>query len=282
MDGSGYCLLDVADGRKLEQFGPRLLDRPCPQSVGPRRHPERWSAAHARFDLKKGSVDKGVWSFLNPESAEPWKIGIDGLCFHLQCQPTGNVGLFPETRSLWVDLEAWAAARTAPTFLNAFAYTGGATLATARAGAQCCHVDAAKGAVRTARENATASCLAERPIRWIAEDVRTFLAREARRGRTYHGILLDPPSFGRGPDGRVFKIEKDLDALLDQMAALLDPVDATVWLSAHTPGMDGRFLEKALSRALGFGELTSRPMLLVGDGIQVPAGWLARWTRATV
>jgi 23S rRNA (cytosine1962-C5)-methyltransferase len=282
MADADYALIDAGDGRKLERFGRRLLDRPCPQVQAPRRQPDRWSATDARFQAGSGPGNQGRWSFRSPEAAEPWVVAIDGFRFRLRCQPTGNVGLFPETRSLWAELQAWAAGRSAPAFLNAFAYTGGATLAAARAGARGCHLDAARGVVRTARENAALSGLADRPIRWITEDVGTFCGREARRGRSYHGILLDPPSFGRGPDGRVFKIERDLDALLARLGPLLSPADATVWLSAHTPGMDGRFLEDALERALGFGERVSRPLSLDGDGIAVPAGWLARWTRATV
>ena len=205
-----YALLDSGHGRKLERFGTILLDRPCAQAVWNPSTPALWKEADAYFTRKDGLEWRGREAL--PDS---WIASIEGVRMKLATTDFGHLGVFPETRELWrwirERIKGETKTRKEPlNFLNLFAYSGGATLAAAQEGAHCCHVDASKGMVAWARENAALNELEDHPIRWIVDDVNKFLQREERRGRRYDAVLLDPPSFGRGKSGELYKIEHAL------------------------------------------------------------------------
>ena len=197
----------------------------------------------------------------------------------------GHLGVFPETRDLWrwirETLKNSAKTRREPlNFLNLFAYSGGATLAAAQGGAHCCHVDASKGMVHWARENAALNKLEDHPIRWIVEDVNKFLQRELRRGRRYDAILLDPPSFGRGKSGELYKIEHALLETLQLVKKVLSAQPAFVYLTSHTPGFTPTVLGNLLHELMPQGIIEKGEMLLMGEPktLEVPSGTWARWS----
>ncbi len=274
-----YALLDSGRGGKLERFGRFVLARPCAQAVWkPRLPPAAWDRADAFFDREDGNRwhNRGAL----PES---WTVALDGLRFRLSSTDFGHLGLFPEQRAQWRWIrKALFAAPAAPAVLNLFAYSGGSTLAAAHAGASVCHLDASRGMVEWARANADLNGLSDRPIRWIVEDAHKFLVREIRRGRRYHGIVLDPPTFGRGLRGEMYRIERDLPETLAHCRALLDPAPSFVLLSAHTPGFSPVILENVLRQALDGlgGAFESGELLLAGapDVLPLPSGAFARWT----
>ena len=284
-DGSDYELLDSGGGRKLERFGPYVLVRPAAQAMWrPALPPEAWTSAHATFDREDGHRwhNRGALP-------EAWTIEVDGLRFRLSGTDFGHLGIFPEQRAQWrwIDGRLRAAEpspQKRPSVLNLFAYSGGSTLAAARAGADVCHLDASRGMVAWARENAALNGLKDAPIRWIVDDAHKFLAREQRRGRRYDGILLDPPTFGRGAGGEVYKIEDDLVVTLDLCRAVLSERPLFVLLSGHTPGLTPAGMAHALGaavRGLG-GRIEHGEMLLTGapDVAPLPSGTWARWSAA--
>lgn len=279
-DGS-YELIDVGGGARLERFGDRRIDRPHPAALGTRLHPERWLDADLRFDR-----DRGWTGLATPQGS--WEIQLEGLTMQLRPTDAGQVGLFPEHLAMTSWLRAQVEARQAaggstvgstagPAVLNLFAYTGLATLVMAEAGAAVAHVDSARPTVGWARHNAERSGLADRPIRWIVDDALGFAQREARRGRRYAGVILDPPSYGHGPGGRPWRLEDDLASLLDASRAVLDP-DGFILLTAHTPGFDGDRLADVLRHALG-GSRSIEPgglRLTTSDGRELELGAFAR------
>ena len=281
----GYVLLDSGNGRKLERFGGYVLSRPCAQAIwSPQRPPADWEAAHAAFDRETGNR----WHGRDALPAN-WTLAVDGLRFRLSSTDFGHLGIFPEQRASWRWIgERVQAARAAGVpsvrVLNLFAYSGGSTLAAARAGAEVCHLDASAGMVDWARANAALNALDQAPIRWIVEDAHKFLGREIRRGRRYEGIILDPPSFGRGAKGEVYKIERDLPQTLDLCRQLLSDAPRFVLLSAHTPGITPVVLENLLTERLAgvAGGVESGEMTLAGaPGVRpVPSGCMARWFTA--
>lgn len=277
-----YELLDSGNGHKLERFGPYVLMRPCAQAVWPPSRPQAfWDQAHTEFTRRGGLQWKQRDAM--PSS---WVIEIDGLRFRLSGTDFGHVGVFPEQRDQWNWIRRVLTAsrrfRTGPpTVLNLFAYSGGATLAAARCGAEVCHVDASRGMVAWARENADLNGLEKAPIRWIVEDVRRFLRREVRRGRRYDAIILDPPSFGRGPGGEVFKIEEDIQPTLEGCRELLSSQPLFLLLTCHTPGWTPRVLYNLLRPFVpSGGVIESGEMCLRGapDVPEVPSGAFARWS----
>ena len=269
----GYALIDAGDGRRLERLGSRVVDRPAPSvAETPRRAgPESWRAADLRFDRERGwtGADQG-----------PWRIAIDGVTLELRPTATGQVGLFPEHVLAWPWLRERLAHRPRAEVLHLFAYTGATTLVLAAAGARITHVDASRPAVAWARRNAELSNLAERPIRWIVDDALAYVRREERRGRRYAGIVLDPPTFGHGPDGTRWELDDALPVLLAACAAVADP-DAFVLLTTHTPELSPGDLASALEIAFGIpGELESGDLELVAEsGAVLPLGIAARMIR---
>ncbi len=272
-----YELLDSGNGRKLEQFGPVILARPAAQAVWPPQRPELWRRAAATFDREDGLNWRGREGL-----PQEWIITVDGIRMQLAVTDFGHLGLFPETREMW----AWLSRAlrdgghaAPPRFLNLFAYSGGATMAAALAGAQCCHVDASKGMVDWARANASLNGLDGAPVRWIVDDVNKFLKREIRRGATYDGVLLDPPSFGRGRKGELYKIERHLIDTLENVRAVLTDRPRFVALTSHTPGFTPIVLGNILSSILAGGTIECGEMLLTGTAtLPLPSGAWARWT----
>ena len=276
---STYELLDSGDGRKLERFGRVVLARPCSQAIWKPLLPEsEWARADASFDREKGLNWHG-----RDRLPAHWEISVDNIRFRLSGTDFGHLGIFPEQRAQWRWIgETVRDAGRKVSVLNLFAYSGGSTLAPALAGAEVCHLDASQSMVDWARENAALNGLQEAPIRWIAEDAHKFLGREIRRGRRYDAIILDPPSFGRGAKGEVYKIERDLSKTLALCRELLSEKPLFILLSAHTPGITPVVLENLLLDAFrGLSpSLQSGEMLLTGaEGVRpVPSGCYARAT----
>jgi 23S rRNA (cytosine1962-C5)-methyltransferase len=257
----GYQLVDAGDGRRLEQFGDHVVDRPHPGALDHRRAPDRWREADLRYHRDRGWSGPGVQA-----ARRGWVVHIEGLSFELRPTDAGQVGLFPEHAAMLPWLVDQASKR-ASTVLNLFAYTGLVTLGLASAGAAVAHVDAARPAVDWARRNATRNALADRPIRWLVDDVAAFVAREVRRGRRYDGVVLDPPTYGHGTSGKAWRLERDLPSLLDDIDRIL--VDnGFLLLTAHTHAVDPFALGAFIGRAVEVGELaidaTSGALLHLG------------------
>jgi 23S rRNA (cytosine1962-C5)-methyltransferase len=228
---AAYALLDSGHGRKLERVGGVIVDRPEPQALWRPARPEVWRDAHATF-AADDDEEKGRWRQHKPVP-ETWDLSISGLTLKARLMAFRHLGVFPEQQPHWQALRDGLAGIEKPRVLNLFGYTGAASLIAAKAGAEVTHVDASKRAIVWARENQAASGLDAAPIRWITDDARKFAAREVRRGRTYHAILLDPPKFGRGPEGEIWDLFTDLPALLADCAKLLAPQRAQLTLTAY-------------------------------------------------
>ena len=273
----GFELLDAGELRRLERFAGRVVDRPAPTALDWRRDSGAWSGADLRFDAGGGWRGPLV---AKDGRVEPWTLVLDGLTLELRPTASGGVGLYPEHAANLAWLERQLAGCEAPSLLNLFAHTGLATLAAARAGASVAHVDAARSAVAWARRNAELSNLADRPIRWLVDDAAGFVAREARRGRRYDGIVVDPPSFGHAGRRR-WRLEDELPALLDGCAAVLTD-DGFVLLTAHTTGLEGPLLEEALLDAIParLRRVETAPLVLeAASGARLELGWSVRMSR---
>ncbi|GAB4192124.1 MAG: class I SAM-dependent rRNA methyltransferase [Thalassobaculales bacterium] len=227
----GYALVDIGGGRKLERFGRVLVDRPEPQALWRRGAAERWAAADLRFEAAEDD-EKGAWS-TRAGMPRDWSVPYEGLAIACRATSFRHVGIFPEQAPHWAWLAETLAAARQPSVLNLFGYTGVASLVAARAGASVTHVDASKKAIAWARENQAASGLEGLPIRWICDDASAFVAREVRRGRRYDAIILDPPTYGRGPGGEVWRLFEDLPRLLEGCAHLLAERPLFVLLSVY-------------------------------------------------
>jgi len=274
-----YELLDSGHGRKLERFGKVILDRPCAQAVWSPQNKKLWKQADAFFTRKGGLEWRG-----RDQLPDSWLATVNGIKLKLSTTDFGHLGVFPETRSMWDwitdTLSENSPKRKEPLhFLNLFAYSGGATLAGAKGGAHCCHVDASKGMVQWARDNAKLNGLEDHPIRWIVDDVNKFIQREIRRGRRYDAILLDPPSFGRGKGGELYKIEHALLETLDLVKGVLSDRPCFVYLTSHTPGFSPIVLRNLIQQFFRKGSFECGEMLLTGndDVNPVPSGTWARW-----
>jgi 23S rRNA (cytosine1962-C5)-methyltransferase len=270
----GHALLDAGDGRRLDRFGSRIVTRPAPAALWPPRGtPDEWAAADLGFERGDGWTGADL---------APWTVALEGLALELRPTEAGQVGLFPEHLAFWPWLRSALAGRPDPQVLNLFASTGATTLALARAGARVTHVDASRPTVAWARHNAELSGLADRPIRWIVDDALAFTAREARRGRRYDGIVLDPPTFGHGPRGSRWELADALAELLDACAAVATG-DAFVLLTAHATGLDPDDLGDALVDAFEPGPATdvlAEPIEAVArSGASLPLGAAARMIR---
>lgn len=275
-----YQLLDTGNFQKLEQVGPYRVVRPAAQAVWRPRFPEsEWRAADATFTRFSGG--DGKWERRNRKLPENWKIAIPEIG-HLVIRLTdfGHLGIFPEQHRNWARMGGLVAERKGAikelNVLNLFAYTGGSSLACAAAGAHVAHVDASKTSVAWARENAEASNLSDRPVRWLVDDVQKFVSREVRRGTKYHGIILDPPSYGRGPKGESWKIEEMLPPLLDDLKKLLADDYVFVLLSSHSTGYTPLALVNLLSEICDpkAGSFESEEMVVAeeGSGRVLPSG----------
>jgi 23S rRNA (cytosine1962-C5)-methyltransferase len=279
-----YALLDSGEGRKLERFGTVVVDRPEPQALWRRQRPaDAWRQAHAVFSASADDEEKGKWRFDRPVP-QSWPVRIgDDVAVTCRLQGLWHVGLFPEQVPHW----DWMLERIGrvrgerPRVLNLFAYTGAASLLAARAGAEVTHVDASKKAIQWAKENQAASGLAEAPVRWILDDAAKFVAREVRRGRTYHAILIDPPKFGRGPEGEVWDLFQGLPALLKNAAQLLADTSALV-LTVYAIRASALAFEQLAADVLADrgGRLSAGELALAsaGGGAAVPTSLFVRWS----
>lgn len=266
-----YTLLDSGHGRRLEQVGPyRLVRQAASAWWRPRLADWRADAVHHRAD-----TGGGHWDFARA-LPERWEVELAGLRLWVKPTPFGHLGLFAEHAAQW----AWMAAQLGrpARVLNLFAYTGGASIACARAGAEVTHVDAARGIVEWAQQNATLNGVDG--IRWIVEDVPLFVARERRRGRRYDAVILDPPSFGRGARKELWKIEDHLGPLLEDLRAVLVPEPRFVLLSCHTPGYTGLALRNLVEDWVGPGPVEHGELFIPADR-PLPSGSFARRGSAT-
>ena len=283
--GKQYRILDTSQLEKLESWHDVTLVRPDPQIIWktPKTHPA-WKKADGHYS--RSSSGGGNWAFAK-KLPTSWEMDYEPLGLTFKIQPTGfkHTGLFPEQAVNW----DWMAeqirnAGRPVSVLNLFSYTGGATLACASAGASVCHVDASKGMVQWARENAALSGLTEKPIRWIVDDCEKFVAREIRRGRKYDAILMDPPSYGRGPGGEVWKLEENIYDLVELCAGVLSEDPLFFLLNSYTTGLSpavmGYLLGSVLKPKFG-GNVTADEIGLPVEqsGMVLPCGSTAIWTR---
>ncbi len=276
-----YTLLDASRGERLEKWGDVVLIRPDPQVIWntPRTDP-LWRRAHARY--RRSSTGGGQWERLKP-LPDSWQIGYGNLRLNLKPMGFKHTGVFPEQAVNWDAMASMIQEAGQPVkVLNLFGYTGCATLTCAAAGAHVTHVDASKGMVAWGRENAAASGLADKPIRWLVDDCGKFVQREQRRGNTYDAILMDPPSYGRGPGGEVWKLEEQIYPLVEQCAALLSDHPLFFIINSYTAGLSPsvmRYILGALLEKRFGGEATADEIGLpvVRSGFSLPCGATAIW-----
>jgi len=275
-----YEVIDASKGEKLERWGSYLLVRPDPQVIWntPKTH-KGWKKMNAHYH--RSAKGGGEWEFFN--LPEQWSIDYKGLRFHLKPFSFKHTGLFPEQAANWDWFSEKIRAAGRPVrVLNLFAYTGGATLAAARAGANVTHVDASKGMVTWAKENAKASGLEQKNIRWIIDDCVKFVEREIRRGNRYDAVIMDPPSYGRGPKGEIWKIEDAIHPLVISCVKLLSDKPLFFLINSYTTGL----APSVLSYLLGV-ELTPRfdgivtadevGLPVSSNGLMLPCGSSGRW-----
>jgi 23S rRNA (cytosine1962-C5)-methyltransferase len=272
-----YQLLDSGDFWKLEQVGKYRLLRPSASAVWRASLPEsEWKNFDAKFD--RDSSGDGEWNIKNQDVKKDWSLKVFDLNFKIRLTGFGHLGLFPEQEKNWREMDEILGARVKPgedfKVLNLFAYTGGSTLACARRGAQVVHLDASKTSVQWAKDNAEMSGLKEAPIRWIVDDVQDFVAREIRRGSKYQAFILDPPSYGRGPNKQMWKVEKDQMPLLENLKKLMADDFSFCLLSSHSPGYTPVALENQVGQMLGDKARFSSAEMLVSDssGRSLPSG----------
>lgn len=277
-----YALLDSGHGKKLERYGPYTVVRPEPQCFwAPRLPTSAWDNADAVFD-PTDEDEAGRWRFKG-KPLEKFPLGWGDVKFHGQFTAFRHLAFFPEQAANWAwqDARVRAFTRRQPKILNLFGYTGVASLVCAAAGAAVTHVDASKKSVGFARENAAFAGLADKPIRWIVEDARKFVAREVRRGNTYDGIILDPPKFGRGADGEVWRLFEDLASLTKDCAQLLSDDASFLLMNAYAARVSGAAMSGLLAQELegrggviDWGELS---LVEEKGDRQIGLSFFARW-----
>ena len=276
-----YEVLDTSDGEKLERWGSYILVRPDPQVIWfTPRNDRRWREYDAKY--ARSNSGGGQWS--RNRLPERWQIHYRELTFNVKPMNFKHTGVFPEQAENWDFIDAAIRAAGRPvSVLNLLAYTGGATLAAAAAGASVCHVDAAKGMVAWAKENAAASGLGEAPIRWIVDDCAKFVEREIRRGRRYDAVIMDPPSYGRGPSGEIWKLEKDLYPFVKLVSGVLSDKPLFFILNSYTTGLAPSVLTCLLDTLItprfgGHAESDELGLPVTDSGLVLPCGATGRWT----
>jgi 23S rRNA (cytosine1962-C5)-methyltransferase len=274
-----YGLMDCGHGRRLERFGPYSFIRPEPQAM--------WAPALENWDADgefiPGSDEEGGgrWQFNRPVPREGWELGWEEVRFRAQATPFRHLAFFPDMAPQW----AWMRDRLdeGAEAMNLFGYTGVGSLAMAAAGAKVTHVDASKKVVETGKQNAAASGLSEHPIRWMVDDAAKFTAREVRRGRRYDGIILDPPKYGRGPTGEVWRLEEGLPSLIADCRKLLDADSRFLVLTVYAVRMSALAIGELLNQALGDlgGRVECGDMAVREEvrGLLLPTAIFARWSR---
>ena len=277
-----YELLDASDGERLERWGKYVLRRPDPQIIWKNSATHKaWNKADATY--KRSSSGGGGWS--KNTLPATWNISYGELTFCLKPMGFKHTGLFPEQAANWDWFsELIRNAHRPIKVLNLFAYTGGATVAAAKAGASVVHVDAAKGMVAQAKENAALSGLADAPIRYIVDDCKKFVEREIRRGNKYDAVIMDPPSYGRGPSGEVWKIEDSVDELITLTSQLLSNDPLFFLVNSYTTGLSPAAMQyilglKVVSRYGGRLESEELGLRVSATGLAIPGGASARWYR---
>ncbi|MDP3674110.1 MAG: class I SAM-dependent methyltransferase [Novosphingobium sp.] len=280
---SDYALLDSGNGLKFERYGPYSFIRPEGQALWQPRLAE-WDA-DGEFVPASDEDGGGRWQFRRPVPREGWPLARGDVRFTAQCTPFRHLGFFPDMAPVWDWMGEQLAGRSDAQTLNLFGYTGVGTLALSEYG-PCTHVDASKKSVAQARENAVLSNMAERPIRWLVDDAAKFAAREVRRGRRYSGIILDPPKFGRGPEGEVWRLEDHLPPLIADCRQLLDEQSRFLFLTVYAVRMSALALAGLLEEALAdlpgtieFGDVAVREQGASDSGGArlLPTAIFARW-----
>lgn len=275
----GYELIDSGKGEKLERYGKFVLSRPDPQAIWPKKlSSDEWAKADAVYSR---SAESGKWK-IKKEMPETWQTELEGITFNLKLLPSKHLGLFPEQASQWKWLENKVSrAGRKVSVLNLFAYTGGASLACAKAGAEVCHLDASKFPVDFAHKNMEDSGLTESKIRFMVDDARKFVEREIKRGNKYDIVLLDPPVYGKGANGEVWKIEEELIPLLQRIKSLLSDKPLAVVLNGYASVYSATTYSQILSSVMEdlkgevtFGELGIRE---TSANRVLPAGIFARY-----
>ena len=272
---SEYRLLDFGEQKKLESIGGIKFIRPESNATGSKTRAKMWEKVDGSY--LRGKDGKGSWNW----KSSPPQPGIGnhaGLSWNLRANAHGHIGIFPEQEENWKWISRQVAGEPLEV-LNLFAYTGGSTLAAASAGARVCHLDASKSSIRCARENAVAAGLEDAPVRWITDDAMEFLKREIRREHRYHGIILDPPSYGRGPGRQVWKIDRDVIQMLDLCRELLDAEASFLLISAHTTGYTPEVLARLVEDRCGLRCKMGSMDLESQDGRVLSTGSWARWSR---
>jgi 23S rRNA (cytosine1962-C5)-methyltransferase len=280
-DWQDYELLDTGNGEKLERWGNVILRRPDPQIIWPlKTENAEWKQADGHYH--RSSSGGGQWTYKR-SLPDRWNISYGPLKFHIKPTSFKHTGLFPEQAVNWSwMMDKIRAAGRPIRVLNLFAYTGGATVAAASAGADVCHVDAAKGMVQWAKENAELSGLGSAPIRYITDDVFKFVQREERRGRQYEAIIMDPPSYGRGPNGEMWKLEENLFPFLESCLAILSDKPLFILVNSYTTGLSPTVLQNLLHLSirrkfggkLDCGEIG---LPITRSGMALPCGIYGRW-----
>jgi 23S rRNA (cytosine1962-C5)-methyltransferase len=278
---SDYGLLDSGHGRKLERYGRYRFIRPEPQAM--------WASAEAHWDADGEFVPGadedggGRWRFDKPVPRDGWPLGWREVRFTAQTTPFRHLGFFPDMAPVWDWMRGQIAGATDPECLNLFGYTGVGSLALSTGGARVVHVDASKKSVDAARGNAQLSGMADRPIRWLVEDAGKFVSREVRRGRRYDGIILDPPKWGRGPNGEVWKLEEGLAELVAGCRQLLDAESRFLFLTVYAVRLSalaiGELVTQAFRDLPGTVECGELGVREEARGLVLPTAIFARWSR---
>jgi|JI8StandDraft_1071087.scaffolds.fasta_scaffold44094_3 23S rRNA (cytosine1962-C5)-methyltransferase len=276
---SGYQLLDSGENEKLEKFGEVITARPDTQAIWSKQSPASWKSANARFSWE---TQKGSWRILS-DIPESWSVPLFDMTLKAKLSPFKHTGIFPEQLPNWQwtkeRIQALTENNTSPSVLNLFGYTGAASVSAALSNASVTHVDASKASVEWAKENAALSGLPSDAIRWVIEDVRAYVKREVRRGSRYHGIILDPPAFGRGAKEEVWKIEEDLHQLLVACKELLvDEEGSFVLLNGYASGYSPLSFAQLLKDIFPKASIAYGELRLSSDTNTISAGLYARFT----
>ncbi|MGL5260569.1 MAG: class I SAM-dependent methyltransferase [Lachnospiraceae bacterium] len=278
-----YEVIDTSNGEKLERWGDYILVRPDPQVIWntSKKH-KAWKQKNGHYHRSKAGG--GEWEFIN--LPKEWQINYKSLTFNLKPFSFKHTGLFPEQATNW----DWFSnliqkEKRQLKVLNLFAYTGGATLAAASAGANVTHVDASKGMVNWAKENAVSSGLSDKPIRWLVDDCVKFVEREIRRGNTYDGIIMDPPSYGRGPKGEIWKIEESIYPFIELTSQLLSKDSVFFLINSYTTGLQPAVLNYMIHTSIvskfgGHVEASEIGLPVTDNGLVLPCGASGRWVKS--
>lgn len=279
-----YELIDCSDGERLERWGDIFLIRPDPQALwNTKRDEALWRKAHARYI--RSNQGGGAWQFYK-KIPEVWQIGYRDLVFNLKPMGFKHTGVFIEQACNW-DLVRDIisnSGRSDVKVLNLFGYTGAASISALKAGASVCHVDASKGMVQWGKENAASTGVSDKPVRWIVDDCMKFVAREIRRGNKYDIIIMDPPSYGRGPGGEVWKLENEIYGFVDQCKELLTDNSLAVLINSYTAGVSPAVMSYILNTTVakrfgGKAEADEIGLPVTTTGLVLPCGSTAIWTK---